>query len=455
MSKQKVQTADMIHGPLFKNVWAFAVPLMLTNFLQMLFNAADTVIVGRFAGQQALAAVGATGSLCFLLIALFNGLSMGSNVVIARYLGANDERNVERAVHTAVAMSAVSGLLLFVVGYVICRPLLQLMSTPDDIIDLSVLYMRIYFVGTFFSLIYNFGASILRAKGDTKRPLYFLSISGVLNVLLNMLFVIGLKMSVAGVATATAIAHAVSATLVIITLTKQTDATRVSFKKLRIDFTMASAIIRIGIPAGVQSMMFSISNVVVQSSINSFGSSAVAGNSAAGNVESFVYIGMMAFSQACMTFTSQNIGARNYPRVKQTMKLTMVLTVASAALISFTVWFFGDFFLGLYTTDPSVVEVGKIRLLFVVLPLALNGVMDVFVSSMRGMGYSMLPTVSMILGICGVRLTWLLTVFPMFRTLEVIYMCFPISWTVTSIIQFIFWQHCHKKLLQKAELEAA
>lgn len=455
MSNRKVQSADMVNGPLLKNIWVFAVPLMLTNFLQMLFNAADTVIVGRFAGQQALAAVGATGSLCFLLVALFNGLSMGSNVLIARYLGANDERNVERAVHTAVSMSALSGLLLMVLGYFLSRPLLQLMSTPPDIIDLSVLYMRIYFVGTFFSLIYNFGASILRAKGDTKRPLYFLSFSGVANVLLNMLFVIVFHMSVAGVALATAIAHAISATLVLITLAKQQDATRVSFRKLRIDPTMAWSIIRIGIPAGVQSMMFSVSNVVVQSSINSFGSSAiVAGNSAAGNVESFVYIGTMAFTQACMTFTSQNIGARNYPRVKQTMKLTMMLTVIGAVSISFFVWFFGDFFLGLYTTEAAVVEVGKIRLTYVVLPLVLNGILDVFVSSMRGMGYSMLPTVTMIVGICGVRLTWLLTVFPMFRTLPVIYMCFPISWTVASTVQGIFWHRCHKKLLKAADSAA-
>lgn len=382
MAIQRLQTADMVHGPLLKNIWVFAVPLMLTNFLQMLFNAADTVIVGRFAGQQALAAVGATGSLCFLLISLFNGLSMGSNVLIARYLGAEDQRNVERAVHTAITMSALCGALLMVLGYFLSRPMLELMSTPADIIDLSELYMRIYFVGTFFSLIYNFGASILRAKGDTKRPLYFLSISGATNVLLNLLFVIVFKMSVAGVAIATAISHAISAVLVCVSLVKENDSTRIHFNKLGIDLSMAWNIIRIGIPAGVQGMVFSLSNVVIQSSINSFGSSAiVAGNSAAGNVESFVYIGMMAFTQACMTFTSQNIGARNYPRVKETMKLTMILTMISAMSISFIMWFFGDFFLGLYTTDAAVIEVGKIRLTYVVLPLVLNAILDIFVAS--------------------------------------------------------------------------
>lgn len=452
MAKQRLQTADMTHGPLLKNIWIFAVPLMLTNFLQMLFNAADTVIVGRFAGQQALAAVGATGSLCFLLISLFNGLSMGSNVLIARYLGAGDHKSVERAVHTAITTSMLGGLLLMVLGYFISRPMLELMSTPSDIIDLSVVYMRIYFVGAFFGVIYNFGASILRAKGDTKRPLYFLFISGLTNVLLNLLFVIVFQLSVVGVAAATAISQAISAVLVCIALCRQNDSTRLDFRKLGMDFTMAWKIIKIGIPAGIQGMVFSLSNVVIQSSINSFGSSAyVAGNSAAANVESFVYIGTMAFTQACMTFTSQNIGARNLPRVKETMKLTMILTMISAFAISFTVWALGDFFLSFYTTDPVVIEVGKIRLTYVVLPLVLNGILDVFVSSMRGMGYSLLPTITMIAGICGIRLAWIWTVFPVYHTLTTIYLCFPISWTATSIVQSIFWRKCHKRLLTEKQ----
>ena len=455
MPNRKIQTADMIHGPLLKNVWVFAVPLMLTNLLQMLFNAADTVVVGRFAGQQALAAVGATGSLCFLLISLFNGLSMGSNVLIARYLGADDQHSVERAVHIAITMALISGLMLTVGGYFLSRPMLELMSTPSDIIDLSVLYMRIYFVGAFFSIIYNFGASILRAKGDTKRPLYFLFISGATNVVLNLLFVVVFKMSVAGVALATVISQALATVLVLTALRRQDDATRLDFKKLGLEGAMALNIIRIGVPAGVQGMVFSLSNVVIQSSINSFGSSAiVAGNSAGGNIEGFVYIGMMAFTQACMTFTSQNIGARNYPRVKEIMKLTMLLTIISATALSFTVWLFGDFFLGFYTTEAAVVEVGKIRLTYVVLPLVLNGVLDIFLASMRGMGYSMVPTVMMILGICGVRLAWIGAVFPMYNTLTAIYMCFPLSWIVTSVIQGIFWRHYHRELLRTAEISA-
>ncbi|MBQ5812574.1 MAG: MATE family efflux transporter [Clostridia bacterium] len=441
---------DMVNGPLLKNVWTFAVPLMLTNLLQMMFNSADTIIVGRFAGQQALAAVGATGSLCFLLISVFNGLSMGSNVLIARYLGAKDNESVERAVHTAITMSGLSGLLLTALGYFLSRPMLELMSTPSDIIDMSQLYMRIYFVGTFFGLIYNFGASILRAKGDTKRPLFFLAISGATNVILNMILVIVFRMSVAGVAIATVISQAVATVLVCITLCKQEDATQLHFSKLGIDLTMALNIIKIGIPAGLQGIVFSLSNVVIQSSINSFDSSAiVAGNSAAVNIESFVYIGLDAFIQACMTFTSQNIGAGKFGRVKEIVKLTMVLTVASALGISLIVWGFGNVFLGFYTTDAEVIAVGMIRLTYVCLPLFLNGVLDVFVCSMRGMGYSLLPTVAQIVGICGVRLLWIFIAFPMFRSLEAVYLCYPISWAVTSIIQGIFWVKCHRSMLER------
>ena len=450
---RQTKAINMVDGPLLPNIWAFSVPLMITNLLQMLFNAVDTVVVGRFAGEQALAAVGATGSLCFLLISLFNGLSVGSNVLIARYLGAGDYEKIEHSVHTSMTMAIVSGLFIVVAGFFMSRPMLQLMSTPSDIIGLSELYMRIYFVGTFFGLVYNFGASILRAKGDTKRPLYFLAISGVTNLILNLVFVVVFKMSVAGVALATVISQAVSAVLVCVTLMNENDATHLDFKKLSIDNSMAWNIIKIGVPAGIQGMVFSLSNVVVQSSINSFGSSTiVAGNSAAANVENFVYIGMSAFTQACITFTSQNIGANNFKRVKSIFSLSMILTVISAASIGFIMWYFGEFFLGFYTTEPAVIEAGMVRLLWVALPLVLNGVLDVFVCSMRGMGFSSLPTILMIIGICGVRLTWLSFVFPAHRTLEIIYMCFPISWTVTSIILGILWIHCHKQL-NKTQLQ--
>lgn len=455
MASFRSQSVDMLNGSLLKNIWAFAVPLMLTNLLQMLFNAADTVVVGRFAGQQALAAVGATGSVCFLLLSLFNGLSIGCNVLIARYLGADNQQAVRKSVHTSITMAIVSGLLLSVLGFFVSRPLLRLMETPSDIIGLSELYMRIYFVGTFFSLIYNFGASILRAKGDTQRPLYFLFISGLTNVLLNLFFVIVLQMSVAGVAIATVISQALAAVLVCITLMKECDSTHLELKELGIDRHVAWDIIKIGVPAGIQGMVFSLSNVVVQSSINSFNSSViVAGNSAGNNVESFVYIGMQAFTQACITFTSQNVGANNLHRVKEIFSKSMVLAFVSAISIGLIAWYFGEFFLGFYTTDPAVIEAGMVRLAWVTRFLVLNGVLDVFVCSMRGMGYSTMPTILMIVGICGVRLTWLWTVFPRHRSLEVIYMCFPISWTITSIILGILWIKCYRHLMSTAQQNA-
>jgi len=451
MSAKNARTVDMTGDNLLKNIWMFSVPLILTNFLQMMFNAADTVVVGRFAGQQALAAVGATGSLCFLLISLFNGLSVGSNVIIARYIGANRSESISKAVHTSVAMSIASGLFLSVLGFFISKPMLRLMSTPADIIDMSTLYMRLYFVGTFFGIVYNFASSVLRAKGDTKRPLYFLCISGITNVVLNLVFVAFFKMGVAGVAIATVISQAVSAVLVIITLLKETDATRLEPSKLSMDFDMVANIIKIGVPAGIQGMVFSLSNVVIQSSINSFDSSTiVAANSAAANLEGFVYIGIMAFTQACITFTSQNIGAGKYDRVKQIMKSTMTMAVVSAVVLGFAVWIFGDFFLGFYTSEAAVVHTGKIRLLWVAFPMFLNGILDILVASMRGMGISTLPTITMIVGICGVRLGWIWLVFPALGTLQAVYMCFPVSWAITSIIQMIFWFKGHKNLLAHA-----
>lgn len=446
MRMKSSRTMDMVNGPLLKNIFLFSVPLMLTNFLQMMFNAADTVIVGKFAGQQALAAVGATGSICFLLMSIFNGLSMGSNVIIAQLLGSQNMERVEKAVHTAMAMAGVSGAALAVVGSILAKPLLTLMDTPSDIIDLSTLYMRIYFCGVFFMMIYNFGASILRSKGDTQRPLYFLAFSGALNVTLNVVFVVALKMSVAGVALATAISQAVAAVLVCNALMKETDATHLELKKLRIVPSMAWDIIRIGVPTGIQGMVFSLSNVVIQSSINSFGSSTiVAGNSAGANIESFVYIGMV-FSQATVTFTSQNIGAGNKKNVRRILYYTLGLSTVFGALLGVLVNVFGSTCLGFYTNDISVVEVGLIRLRYVALWLALNGVLDCFVASMRGMGYSSTPTIFMLLGICAVRLCWIWTMFPIFNSLECIYICYPLSWTVTSIIQFIMWNICFKKM---------
>lgn len=447
---KKEKTIDMVHGPLLKNIILFAIPLMLTNLLQMLFNAADTIVVGKFAGQEALAAVGATGSLIFLLTSIFNGLSMGANVVIAKSIGSRSHEKIVKAVHTSIFISIMGGILLTVLGLFFSKILLGWMATPADIINLSELYMRIYFIGSIPMLVYNFGAAILRSKGDTKRPLYFLIVSGVLNAVLNLFFVIVLKMSVAGVATATVISQTVAAILTIRTLMKAQDETHLDLKAIKMDLQIAMDIMKIGVPAGIQGLVFSLSNVVIQSSINSFNSSViVAGNSAAGNIENFVYIGMMAFTQATVTFTSQNVGARNYPAIKKVLAQTMILTTVSAFLVGLLTYVFGDTILQFYTNEPEVIRVGLIRLKYVALLLFLNGSLDVFVNSMRGMGYSSVPTLVMIAGICGFRLVWLWTIFPMHRTLEVIYLCFPISWIITTLIQGGLWVYCHHHFISQ------
>ncbi len=451
MRKEKNYTIDMVNGPLLKNIFIFSVPLMFTNFLQMLFNAADTIVVGKFAGQQALAAVGATGSIIFLLTAVFNGLGMGANVVIAKLMGSQEKEKVSQAVHTSLCIALFGGVFLAIAGQFFSRFMLNVMSTPQDIIGLSELYMRIYWIGMIFALIYNFSSAVLRSKGDTKRPLYFLTVSGILNVVLNLFFVIVLKLSVAGVALATMISQAVAAFLVLFVLMREKDETRFEFRKLRMNWGLALDIVKIGIPAGIQGMMFSISNVVIQSSINSFDSSViVAGNSAAANVENFVYIGMMAFTQATITFTSQNVGAKNYQAIRKIVKVTLFLVIVSSTVLGVAVYLAGPLVLSLYTNDPEVIDVGMTRLLYVATMLVLNGVLDVFVSSLRGMGYSTMPTILMVIGICGVRLLWLWTVFPAHRTLETIYLCFPISWIITSVIMAILWHIAERKMVASA-----
>ncbi len=445
----KNKTIDMVNGPLLQNIMIFAIPLMLTSLLQMMFNTADTLIVGRFAGKEALAAVGSTGSIVFLLTGLFNGLSTGANVVIARYLGSQDEKQASKATHTAMSIAIIGGLILTFIGIIGGRTILKLMSTPSDIIHLSTLYITIYFAGVLFLLIYNFGAAILRSKGDTKRPLYYLSFSGVLNVVLNIIFVIVFKMSVAGVALATVISEALSAILILHTLVKEQDATHLDLKALSLDKNIAKEIITIGVPIGIQGMFFSFSNIIIQSTLNSFDSSSIiAGNSAAISIENFVYIGMMAFNNACITFTSQNVGAKQYHKIKRIMLTSLVLIMSSSFLVGFIGWYFGDFFLSFYSTDPVVIEVGKIRLFYVVLFLFLNGLMDAFLSSMRGMGISTTPTILMLIGIVGVRLTWIFFVFPLNPTIETLYLCFPVSWIITSIVECLYWIFIHHKVIR-------
>lgn len=437
---------DMVHGPLLKNIFIFATPLMLTSLLQMLFNAADTIIVGKFAGDLSLAAVGACGSIIFLLTSLFNGMASGANVVIAQLFGKQDYDGVNKAVHTTMLLAILGGIGLTIVALFSSKFFLSLMSTPSNIINLSDLYMKIYLCGGIFLLVYNFGAAVLRSKGDTKKPLYFLMISGLLNVILNIIFVVVFHINVVGVAVATVISQCVAAILIWMTLIKETDATHLDITQLKLDFHWVKEILKIGIPAGLQGIVFSFSNIVIQSSINSFNSSViVAGNSAANNIENFVYIGMNAFAQATMTFTSQNVGANHKKSIHKILYITLILSIISGFLVGFIAWLNGDFFLSLYTNEQAVIDAGQMRLTYVTLLLVFNGIIDVFVFSMRGMGYSTMPTILMLIGICGIRLIWLWTIFPIYRTLKTIYLCFPISWSITCIILGLLWIYTYKK----------
>ena len=448
--KKKNYHIDMTSGNLVRNIFLFSIPLMLTTCLQMIFNAADTIVVGKFSGETALAAVGATSSVIFLLISLFNGLSVGTNVVVSKYIGAKDDEKTSLATHTSMWISFAAGIVLTVVGILLSKPLLQLMSTPDSLLPQSSLYMNIYFSGIIFTLIYDFGTAVLRSSGDTKRPLYFLALAGALNVVLNLLFVIVFQMSVAGVALATVISQGVSAVLTILTLRNETNATRFTFSAMKPDKASIIEIMKIGIPAGIQGLVFSFSNVVVQSSINSFNdSNLIAGNSAALNLENFVYIGMDSFNKATATFTAANVGSSNIRQIRKILWLTMILNVASGLLISSVIFFNGSTFLSFYTNSDAVSYYGMFRLTFVTLLLPIQGIADTFIASSRGMGYSSVPTILMLAGICGIRLVWLWTVFAMNRTLSTLYLCFPISWAVTGLIEGITWKICHDRFLKR------
>lgn len=450
-----VTREDIVNGPLLPSILRFSFPLMLTNLLSNIFSAVDTIVVGKYAGSEALAAVGATGSLIFMVSSLFNGLSMGASVVVGQMIGRGNESRAKETVETAFIMASSSGIFLSAAGLLFSKALLRMISTPESIIDQSALYMRIYLGASIFMLVYNFGAAILRAKGDTLKPLYYIIASGVTNVVLNLVFVTKMHMGTAGVAFATLISQAVSAILVTYSLVTTKDITQLDLKKMRFNRRTALEILRIGIPSGLQSMMFSISNVVMQSSINSFDSSnIIAGNTAGSNLENFCYIAMMAFTQACVSFTSQNYGARKYEKLKKIMYLSLVLVVIGSLAVSGTIWLFHKPLLSLYASDPEVISIGTLRVLYVILPLFLNGVLDVFAGSLRGMGNSTLPMIIMVVGICGVRLAWLLGFFPSHRSLVVIYLSYSLSWFITSVLEYILWHYVyHKHVLPKKNIE--
>ncbi|HHT35761.1 MAG TPA: MATE family efflux transporter [Firmicutes bacterium] len=445
---------DMTKGSLFGQILIFAVPIMAMNLLQLLFNAADMVVVGRFSGSEALAAVGATGSLINLIVNVFMGLSVGTSVVVAQDYGVGKPQPISRSVHTSIAVSIVSGFIVMVLGLILCGPMLAMMGTPHDIIHLSELYMRIYFLGIPASMVYNFGAAILRAVGDSRRPMNYLIISGIVNVIFNMFFVIVLKMSVAGVALATVISQYLAVYLILRCLIKTDRAIRLFPRQIRIDKQKLKDIVRIGLPAGLQSLLFSISNVLVQSAVNSFGSTMVAASSAAGNVEGLVGTTMNAYYNAAITFTGQNMGAKNYDRIDSVAKICTVLVFATWFVLSGAMLVFGETLLALYTKNPEVIELGMMRLKIMMVAYFTCGIMNVYPGLTRGMGYSILPMLCTLVGACLMRIVWLVTVFRWYPTPNVLFICYPVTWALAGIGQVISFFYARKQVRKKAALAA-
>lgn len=446
---------DMCSGPILSKILVFAIPLMLSGILQLLFNAADIVVVGRFSGKEALAAVGSTGALINLIINLFIGVSVGTNVVAARCYGARDEEGVQKTVHTAILTAIVSGIALIFIGVFLAKPLLQWMGTPADVIDHSVLYMKIYFVGMPAFMVYNFGAAILRAIGDTKRPLYFLTLAGAVNVVFNLIFVIVFHMGVAGVALATIISQAISAVLIILCLVKTEGPCHLDLKQLKIHSEILVSMLRIGLPAGLQGCIFSISNVLIQSSVNSFGSLVMAGNTAAGNIEGFVYTAMNSIYQTSLSFTSQNMGAKQFKRVDKVLVQCQLVVTVIGLVLGIGAYLMGNQLLGIYSSDPQVIEYGLLRLSIISATYFLCGIMDVMVGSIRGLGYSIMPMLVSLTGACLFRVIWIFTIFQVERTLFCLYISYPISWILTASIHLICYFAVRKKTFAKAQAEAA
>ncbi len=440
---------DMCNGPLLSKLVVFAIPLMLSGILQLLFNAADIIVVGRFAGSQSLAAVGSTSSLINLLVNLFIGLSVGANVVVAQYYGAQKYRELEETVHTAMLIAGIGGVILIFVGVLLADPLLTMMGTPDDVLNLSALYMKIYFVGMPATLIYNFGSAVLRAVGDTRRPLYFLLTAGLINVVLNLFFVIQLSMGVAGVALATAISQCVSAALIVQCLARSDAPYRLRKSKLRLSPEKAVRIAKIGLPAGLQGAIFSISNVLIQSSVNSFGSVAMAGNTASANIEGFVYTSMNAVYQTALSFTSQNFGARNYKRITKILLYCQGLVTVVGLTMGLGAAFAGKTLLGIYSSDPDVIQYGLNRLWIICGPYFLCGIMDVMVGGLRGIGCSLIPMFVSLTGACAFRVLWIFTVFAENRTLRTLYLSYPASWTLTLLAHIVCYLLIRRRIAKR------
>lgn len=442
---------NMEDRSLFSQILLFALPIMAMNILQLLFNAADMVVVGRFSGKESLAAVGATGALINLIVNLFMGLSVGTSVVVAQDYGADNYDGVSRSVHTSIATSIVAGLVVMVIGIIFCKPLLQMMGTPDDIFHMSALYMRIYFVGIPPNMIYNFCAGIMRAVGDSRRPMYYLTIAGVVNVIFNLFFVIVLNMGVAGVAWATVISQYLSMVLIILCLYRSHGAIAFIPRELGIDREKLKSIVKIGLPAGLQNLLFSISNVLIQSAINSFGSVLVAANSAAGNVEGFIGTTMNSYYNASITFAGQSMGAKDYDRIDRVAKVCTALIFVTWIVLGSATLLFGRSLLGIYTPDTDVIELGMVRMKVMMAVYFTCGVMNVFPGLTRAMGYSVLPMLSTLIGACILRIIWLVTFFAWYPTVSMLYACYPITWTIAGIGQVASFFYARRQIRREPE----
>lgn len=436
---------DLCSGPLLSKILLFSLPLILSGVLQLLFNATDIVVVGKFAGSNAMAAVGSTTSLFNLLVNSFIGISVGANVLVARHYGERDYDGVQQTIQTALLTGLIGGAILIVLGVVLARPMLTLMATPDEVIDQAVLYMQVYFIGMPATMIYNFGAAVLRAVGDTRRPLYFLMAAGVMNVLGDLLFVCLLGMGVAGTAIATVLSQCVSAALTVLCLVKSDGMCHLDLRRLHFHMDKFLRIMQVGLPAGMQSVIFNISNVLIQSSVNSFGAVTVAGNTAAANIEGFVYISMNALYQTSISFTSQNLGAKNYHRIDQTLVRCMCIVTLIGLVLGNGAHLLGNHLLHIYSDDLEVISFGMQRLSVISVTYCLCGMMDVLAGTIRGLGYSMLPMIVSLIGACVFRIIWIFTVFRVQHTLFILYASYPISWILTILAHFVCYLIVRKR----------
>lgn len=446
---------DMCNGTLMDKLISFSLPLMLSGILQLLFNAVDIIVVGRFTGSQALAAVGSTTALINIFTNLFIGISLGANVLAARFYASGKEKEMSETVHTSITLALISGLVMALAGVLLARFALNLMGTPNDVIDQSVLYMRIYFLGMPFFMLYNYGAAILRAVGDTKRPLFFLVISGMTNAVLNLVLVIVFHMGVAGVAIGTIVSQLISSILVLRCLYTSNTSYRLYFSKLGIKTQYLKQIFQVGIPAGIQSTVINLSNALLQSSVNSFGSVAIAGYTAANNIFGFLYMSVNAVTQSCMSFTSQNYGVKKLKRMDRVLLDCMILSVGVTLTLGCGAYFFGPELLKIYTSDADVIRCGVEVLAFTTVPYFCCGIMDLLPGALRGMGYSGVPMILSIIGTVGTRIVWIFGLFPAHRSLSFLFISYPVSWILTILMQAVCFCFVRKHVHQSVNRDLA